>query len=139
MESIQAINRHTVIRFNREIIQQGRSDGCIELVDPHFVNHSAPPGSDAGINGMLHTFNHVLRPAFPDLTVEVLDQMAEDDKVVTRKRLHGTHQGLLAGIEPTGKAVSIDVIDIVRLLDGKYREHWGINTFAAVIARLREP
>ena len=29
------------------------------------------------------------------------------------------------GIPPTGKAVSIGVIDIIRLADGKFVEHWG--------------
>lgn len=41
------------------------------------------------------------------------------------------------GIEPTGKQIKIDVIDIVRLKDGKYFEHWGINTLQSVIAELK--
>ena len=41
------------------------------------------------------------------------------------------------GIAATGRAVAIDVIDIVRVEDGQYAEHWGINTLAATLAQLR--
>lgn len=65
------------------------------------------------------------------------DQVAEGDKVTSRKTVCGTHTGTLLGIEPTGRAVSIDVIDIVRVVDGRYVEHWGINSLSSVLARLR--
>jgi predicted ester cyclase len=138
MDTIESRHRQAVIRFNQEVIVQGRHDACSTLVDPDFINHSAAPGSDNGIVGMLHTFEAILRPAFPDLRVEILDQVAEGDKVVTRKRIVGTHRGPLAGIAPTGLPVGIEVIDIVRLRDGRYLEHWGVNTFASVTAWLRE-
>ncbi len=70
--------------------------------------------------------------------VDILDQVAEDDKVVTRKTISGTHLGQLFDIEPTGKAIKIDVIDIVRLKEGQYFEHWGINTLQQVIAVLKQ-
>jgi len=126
-----------VLRFNREVIEQGNLQSAAELFHPEFVNHTAPPGTPKGKEGMLHVFNNVLRPAFPDLRVEILDQVAEGDKVATRKTLHGTHQETLLGVGPTGKKVSIDVIDIVRIRDGRYYEHWGINTFASVVESLR--
>jgi predicted ester cyclase len=87
---------------------------------------------------MLHTFNRVLRPAFPDLRVEIHDQIAEGDKVTTRKTVHGTHQGELMGIAPTNKRISIEVIDIVRLENGRYVEHWGVNTLPSVLVSLRQ-
>ena len=86
---------------------------------------------------MLFTFNRVLRPAFPDLSVEIHDQIAEGDKVTTRKTVRGTHRGELLGVAPTGKHVEIDVIDIVRLAEGRYVEHWGVNTLPAVLSKLR--
>jgi predicted ester cyclase len=43
----------------------------------------------------------------------------------------------LLGIAPTGKQVAIEVIDIIRLRDGQYVEHWGINTLSVVLAQLR--
>jgi predicted ester cyclase len=130
-------NKALVVRFNKEVIERGDEDAFRELVAPDFVNRTAPPGAPAGPEGMLNTFNRVLRPAFPDLSVEIHEQIAEGDKVTTRKTIRGTHQGELFGVAPTGKSVAIDVIDIVRIADGRYAEHWGVNTLPSVLAALR--
>jgi predicted ester cyclase len=136
-EATQAANKAVVVRFNKEVIEQGNEATFRELVAPDFVNRSAPPGAPSGPEGMLSTFNRVLRPAFPDLSVEIHDQVAEGDKVTTRKSIRGTHRGELFGIAPTGKRIEIDVIDIVRLAGGRYAEHWGVNTLPSVLAMLR--
>ena len=50
--------------------------------------------------------------------------IAEGDKVVTRKTLHGTHEFM--GIPSTGKRVAFDVIDIVRYGNGQLVERWNV-------------
>jgi predicted ester cyclase len=136
-EETKAANKAVVVRFNREVIEQGSATALRELVAEDFVNRTAPPGSPAGRDAMLATFNQILRPALPDLAVEIHDQIAEGDRVCTRKTIHGTHLGELFGIAPTQQRVAIEVIDIVRVKDGRYAEHWGINTLAAVVEQLR--
>jgi predicted ester cyclase len=130
--------KEIVRRFNHQVIADGDRVAFEELMAPDFVNRSAPSGAPAGPESMWNTFQHALRPALADLTVTIHDQVAEGDKVTTRKTISGTHVGPLFGVERTGKPVSIDVIDIVRLKDGRYAEHWGINTLAAVLAGLRQ-
>jgi predicted ester cyclase len=130
-------NKAAVRRFNREVIERGDAAAFAELMAPDFINRTAAPGISPGPDGMKFMFEQLLRPAFPDLAVEIHDQLAEGDKVVTRKTLHGTHRGEIMGIAPTGRAVAIQVIDIVRLRDGRYVEHWGVNTLPSVIAQLR--
>lgn len=137
MQSELETNKAAVTRFNKEVIEQGNVEVFHALMDADFVNRSAPPGMDSGPGGMLHTFTQVLKPALPDLRVEVLDQIAEGDQVTSRKRITGTHLGELMGIPATGRSILIDVIDIVRLRDGKYLEHWGINSLPSVLASLR--
>jgi len=79
--------------------------------------------------GMLHG-------AFPDLRVEIHDQVAEGDKVVTRKTFHGTHRGDFMGIPPSGAGVAFDVIDIVRVRNGKMTEHWNVVDALALMTQL---
>jgi predicted ester cyclase len=136
-DATSSANKAAVARFNKEVIEGGSEAAFRELMSPDFVNRTAAPGMSAGPDGMLFMFNAVLRPALPDLRVEIHDQVAEGDKVTTRKTLRGTHRGELLGIPPTGAEVAIDVIDIVRLRDGRYVEHWGVNTLPAVLAQLR--
>lgn len=130
-------NKTVIRRFNKEVIEECNLNTFNEIMDKEFINRTAPPTSN-GADGMWHTFNTILKPAFPDLTVEIYDQIAEDDKVTTRKAIIGTHKGMLMDIPPTDKKIKIDVIDIVRLRNGKYLEHWGLNTLQTVIAELKK-
>lgn len=101
------------------------------------MNRSAPAGALNGPESMWNTFENVLRPALSRLQVEIHEQLCDGDKVVTRKSISGMHTGTLMGLAATGKPVSIEVIDIVRVRDGRYFEHWGINTLQSVLAQLR--
>lgn len=130
-------NKAVVARFNRDVIERGDVAAFDEIVAADFVNRTAAAGASPDRVGMLAMLKDVLRPAFADLRVEIHDQVAEGDKVTTRKTIHGTHTGWLQDIEPTGMSVAIQVIDIVRLRDGLYVEHWGINTLPVVMAQLR--
>ena len=130
--------KEVVRRFNIEVIQNGSEADFRALMARHFVNHSAPPGTPNGAESMWTTFQNVLRPALANLTVTIHDQIAEGDKVTTRKTISGVHTGTLLGIPATGREVSINVIDIVRVEDGKYAEHWGVNTLPAVLAELQK-
>lgn len=131
-------NKAVVLRFNKEIIEEGNLESFEALMDKDFINHSAPEGADNGAGGMIYTFNSILRPALSDLKVIIHSQVAENDLVTTRKSITGRHTGHFLGIAPTGIEVSIDVIDIVKIRDGKYFEHWGLNTLSAVLAKLAQ-
>jgi predicted ester cyclase len=130
--------KDVVRRFNLDVIERGDRAAFEALMLPSFVNRSAPPGAPDGPEGMWNTFERVLRPALADLRVEIHDQLAEGDKVTTRKTIRGRHTGTLLGIAATGRDVAIDAIDIVRVQDGRYAEHWGVYTLAAVLAALRQ-
>ena len=131
-------NKHVVTRFNKEIIENGNLESFKELMHENFINHTAPAGTDNTSQGMIYTFNTILRPGMPDLKVTIHEQIAEGEKVTTRKTITGTHTGVLLEIPPTGKQINIEVIDIVKIQDGKYSEHWGINTFNAVLGQLKK-
>lgn len=129
-------NKELVRRFNIEVIQDGNEAAFNALMAPDFINHAAPQGMPSGPESMWNTFQNILRPALSGLRVTIHDQIAEGDKVTTRKTISGVHSGTLAGIPATGRDVAIDVIDIVRVRDGKYAEHWGLNTLSNVLSAL---
>jgi predicted ester cyclase len=136
IETMIEDNKAVVRRFNREVIEQGNVDSFNALMDKNFVNRSAPAGMDYGPQGMIYFFNEILRPAMPDVKVTIHQQVAEGDLVTRRKSISGTQTGALLGVPATGKAISSDVIDIVRVKDGKYMEHWGITSLPELLARL---
>ena len=64
------------------------------------------------------------RKAIPNLHFSVEDQIAEDDKVVTRVTVTGTQQGDLPRIPAAGKQFTSSGIVIFRFEDGKAVEAW---------------
>lgn len=129
-------NKKTVIRFNKEFIEQGNINSFQELVDDNVINHSAPPGSPKGPESMLYFLQNILRKGFPDMKVEIFDQVAEGDRVTTRKAIHATHLGEFMGIPASNRKVTIHVIDIIRLRNGKYIEHWGASNLGEIVAQI---
>jgi predicted ester cyclase len=127
--------RDVVRRFVDEY-QTGGDDRALDaLVDPGVVDHSRPPGIAPGAAGVRQQFE-AFRAAFADFRATILDQVAEGDKVVTRKVFTGTHRGPFQGIEPTGRPVEIHVIDIVRVEDGRIVEHWNCVDRLGLLASL---
>lgn len=134
---IQELNKEVVRRFNKEVLEQGNPETFKQIMHSEFVNRTAPANANDA-NSLWNTFANVLRPAFPDLKVEIHDQIAEEDRVASRKTITATHTGQIFDIPPTGRKITIDVLDIVRVKDGKYFEHWGINTLQTVLSELRK-
>jgi len=62
--------------------------------------------------------------AISEFREEVLDQIAEGDKVVTRLSGSGYHTGPILGAAPTGRRVQWTAVIISRFVDGKIAEEW---------------
>ncbi|MEO8146351.1 MAG: ester cyclase [Bacteroidia bacterium] len=129
-------NKARVTRMNKEFIEAGNMDTFNEIFAPDFINQTAPAGAPTGPEGVVYFFNHLIKPAFPDLKVVIHDQVADGDKVTTRKSFHATHKGEFFGVPASNKPVVMDVIDIIRLRDGQFVEHWGILDMQSVMTQI---
>ena len=108
----------TAQRFFDEVWSRGKLDLVHELFAPESVGH--PSGPEEPVRGPEGVKEYVggLRAGVPDLTMEVEDQIAEGDRVATRWTAHGTHDGELIGIDPTGRTATVSGITIQRIGDG---------------------
>jgi predicted ester cyclase len=78
----------------------------------------------------------MLTTAFPDHRIDIVDMVAEGDKVVMRITFSGTHQGSYMGIAPTGKHFTMELINITRVVNGKAVEHWGVRDDLGMLQQL---
>ena len=118
-------NKEVVRQMVEEMFNRGNLGRAGEFLAPDFVEREElPPGIPSGREGVIQ-LTAMLRSAFPDFRATIDDLVAEGDKVVIRQTWRGTHKGEFMGVPPTGKSVSIGVIDIIRVDGGKFVEHWG--------------
>jgi len=119
-------NKRIVRRFVEEFQSGADETVADQILADDFVDRSPFPGVSPDREGVKRLFG-ALRAAFPDLRAEIHDQLAEGDRVATRKTFRGTHRGEFLGIPPTGQAVAFDVIDFVRMeSNGRIAEQWNV-------------
>lgn len=94
-----------------------------EVLAPGFVAHDLPPGLPTGGEG-LKALRRLIERAFPDLKPIIRDLIAEGDRVAARIALEGTHTGDFMGVAPTGKHLTTELFEIVRIEGDKIAERW---------------
>jgi predicted ester cyclase len=76
------------------------------------------------------------RAGIPDLKVEQIEIVANNDVVAVRSRVTGNNTAPLFGKPPTGKAVSFTAMDIHRIKDGKIVETWHVEDLIGMYRQL---
>jgi steroid delta-isomerase-like uncharacterized protein len=118
-------NKAVVRREMQELFSRGGDlDAAEEIYASDYVGHEPTTGDIQGIEAVKQ-FAATYREAFPDLETTIEDQIAEGDKVVTRFRGRGTHQGETEDFGPaTGNRFEITGITIERFSESKIVEDW---------------
>ncbi len=126
----------------QRVIDEMVSNGNVGIVDelfaPDFVEHNElpPPMMAASGRETAKQVFRVLRATFPDLRAEVRQVVAQGEYVVVFMTWYGTQRGEFLGIPPTGKSAAFQVFDMVRVVDGKITDHWGIVDQLAMLQQL---
>ncbi|MGQ0670706.1 MAG: ester cyclase [Actinomycetota bacterium] len=128
-------NKEVTRRFIDEVFNKHNLDTADELLADDFTDHDPFPGQPNDKKGGIEGFRMMFE-AFPDMKATVHDLIAEGDRIAIHSTTSGTHQGEFMGIAATGKRVEMGGIDIVRIVDGKATEHWGIFDAMGVMQQL---
>jgi len=128
-------NKKLVRRFYEEI-DKGNLDAIDELVAEDYNDHSPPPfpGIAPGRQGLKQAFR-LFWDATPG-THDIEDQIAEDDKVVTRLTARGIQQGDLPGIPATGNRMIMTATVVHRIENGKLAEKWSDKDVLGMLQQL---
>jgi predicted ester cyclase len=76
------------------------------------------------------------RAGAPDLKVENIEIIANDDVVAVRSHVSGTHSGELFGQPASDKPFAFTAMDIHRVADGKIVATWHVEDFAGMMEQL---
>jgi steroid delta-isomerase-like uncharacterized protein len=116
-------NKTVFRRYVEEVGNEGKPDVADEIFDNYLAHQADGSVLERGPEDVKR-FMGEFRKAFPDFHCTVEDQIAEGDKVVTRWRMRGTHEGEFRGIAPTGSELDITGMGIFRFSGGKVVESW---------------
>jgi len=119
----------TTVRSIEDAWDAGKLDELDQYFAEDFDNsQSGVQGLPKGLAGSKMAHQGTMQ-SFPDRKVEILDLIAEGDRVFVRNRVTGANQGgfPLFQVPANGKPVDFESWAVYRLKDGKVVEHWGMN------------
>jgi steroid delta-isomerase-like uncharacterized protein len=118
-----------------EVFNKGNIALIDELISPDFREHEEFAGFPPDREGVKQFFI-MFRNAFPDLTVTIEEIAAIGDKVWTYITLRGTHKGEFMGIPASDKKIEVKAFDLVRIVNGKATDHWGLTDAMTMMQQL---
>jgi steroid delta-isomerase-like uncharacterized protein len=99
-------NETRIREFIDRVLTAGEIDATGDYFHDDVVEEEPLPGQGPGLHGLKETLIRI-RHAFPDSKWSIEEQIAEDNKVLTRFIWSGTHQGEFLGIPPTNRVVRV--------------------------------
>jgi steroid delta-isomerase-like uncharacterized protein len=113
-------NKARIKDFIDRVLTAGEIDATGDYFHSDMVEEVPFPGQGPGLDGLKETLIRIRR-AFPDSQWKVEEQIAEDNKVLTRFLWSGTHQGEFLGIPATNRAIRVWGMVIDRFEDRKVK------------------
>ncbi|MGE5596896.1 MAG: ester cyclase [Hyphomicrobiales bacterium] len=132
------------IEANRELVQRlfdevwnAETPGTIEeLYTEDFVSDYRPYGELRHGHQAIRDMVAAARRTFPDYREELVDMVAEEERVAVRLRITGTQLGAWGPIAPTGKRVSYEEMLILQVRDGRVASQRGIADNLSALRQL---
>ena len=121
---IEARNKEVIRRYWDGKFNQRRPEILDELQTTD-VQYRSPSMQLDGIEEYRQAYS-VYLAALHDTRLSIEELIAEGDKVVSRVSVKCTHKGEFEGLPPTGKDLTVNVLTVFRLVDGKIAEEWEI-------------
>lgn len=116
-------NKQLVVRLVEEAVRDRRPEVLDEIAAGPFAE-------------VAKRWVAPFRGAFPDFTMEIVELIAEGEKVVGHFKCSGTHQGEWLGVPPTGRRFErVDEVYVFAVRDGRLVSALGVEDN---LSRLRQ-
>jgi predicted ester cyclase len=134
--SVTENNKSVVSRYVNEFKNQQKFTIFPKLFSSKFIHHFNFPERTNKMDSFV-SVGQTFLSAFPDVTVDLQQILAEDDLVVEQNKVSATHKGTFNGIKPTNKKVYWTETHIYRLENGKIIENWPSVNFERILMQIQ--
>ena len=125
-----------VLRYYDEIWRAGNVDAIDELLTADHVDETPPPGFDGTRDGQKQIAT-LMRDTSKDKTMQVLDVVADGDRVAGVWRMTWTQIGDLWGMVPAdGKTIELHGMDYFQIRDGRIARTRHVENWLGVVLQL---
>ena len=132
-------NKAIALRLVEDVFNGRRLELLEDVLHPEFrgrgISAFAPDEPEVG-PGARRKLYEMFYQAIPDARAEVLDVVAEGDKVVLVDRFGGTHRGEFFGSPGTGNHIEWTAIHIYTIRDGKILEDAVMTDSLAIMQQI---
>lgn len=125
-------NKMLAKRFYDEVLNGRKMDVADEILDLHYVDHSAAaPGLEN-----FKTYLAMITKVFPDINVTVEDMFADEHKVAVRLTIRGTQSDSFRGFPARGGQATWSGMDVIHISNSKIVERWSERDFLDMLVQL---
>jgi steroid delta-isomerase-like uncharacterized protein len=117
-------NKALLTQYHVDVWEHHDLDVMDTYMSPDFVSHANTPDTPPG-PAPVKAFLGGLFAGFPDMTSENDGVLGDGDKVIIQWTVRGTQTGDFFGMPATGKAIQVSGMDVLRVKNGQFVEHWG--------------
>jgi predicted ester cyclase len=127
--------KNTSVSIIRQVMEEGFGNANLSIIDQYvsdnFIEHQF--GGKSGREG-LKDIIHQLHDGLSNLHYDLQNSIQDGDTTWTHYKATAVQSGTFMHMPPSGKQISIDILDIFRFENGKLAEHWGVpDRFAAMM------
>ncbi len=131
MKTIEQMNTETVTAFIEDFWNRNDLNSADQYLSDDYqeLSYHSKEG--------LKQFAANILAAFPDKRYTVEDIIAQEEKVLVRMKVKGTHKGMFFGNQPTGHTIDVTLYRQYRVFDGKIAEHRGWIDMVTMWSQIR--
>lgn len=116
--------KRLIVRYVEEVLNHGNFDLLNEICSSDYRRYLSPVAEPLTLPKQRKRLA-AIREAFPDWELQLEDIICEGDLAAFRAIVRGTQTGPFLGLPATGTAFSASALDMIRISDSRFVEHWG--------------
>jgi predicted ester cyclase len=130
-------NKTLIETYFYRVWNNGELDLLDIIIDGHYINHSpgglqTPPPGPEGLKSIIAA----MRNGFPDLHYCINDLVITETRIVARVVMTATLLGELWGMQPNGKKIEVNQVNIEYIKNGEISEHWRLTDELTMMRQL---
>lgn len=117
-------NEAILRRYIEEVWHKQNPAAAEDFLAPNYNRYRSPTTSPLNRDQqkqLLISF----RTAFPDIELFIEEIITDGNRLAMRSTMRATHQGEIFGIAPTGKPITVGLVDVIHIENGKFVAQWG--------------